>query len=162
MRIVFGGGLIGKGWHLGWLIFWSRVSGFLADSSYEFYFTVLIWLTVYVQTERCCINCYCPLIFLAYFVLLKVFLVVIYFINNLFKFKSVYELTQVSIKISKISYFSFSFKLNEKKKVALKNVVWKGKLQREVGWSLTEGEGVGRILKKGGAWQGRCGEKIEG
>ena len=100
--------------------------------------------------------------FLAYFVLLKVFLVVIYFINNLFKFKSVYELTQVSIKISKISYFSFSFKLNEKKKVALKNVVWKGKLQREVGWSLTEGEGVGRILKKGGAWQGRCGEKIEG
>ena len=29
-------------------------------------------------------------------------------------------LTQVSIKISKISYFSFTFKLNEKKKVPLK------------------------------------------
>ena len=34
----------------------------------------------------------------------------------------------MSIKISKISYFSFSFKLNEKK-VPLKNMVWRGGLQ---------------------------------
>ena len=135
---------MGKGWHLGWLIFWSRGSGFLADSSYEFYFTVLIWPTVYVQTERCCINCYCPLIFLAYFVLLKVFLVVIYFINNLFKFKSVYELTQVSIKISKISYFSFSFQLNEKKKPLKKYDLQRGRGRGRAG---------GRGLQESFCWR---------
>ena len=59
--------------------------------------------------------------------------IVLYLINSLFKRKNVQKLTQVSIKISKISYFSFSFKLNEKKKVALKNVVWKGKLQKKSG-----------------------------
>ena len=59
--------------------------------------------------------------FLAHFVLLKVFLIVFYFINSLFKRKTVWKITQVSIKISKISYFSFSLKLNEKKKVPLKN-----------------------------------------
>ena len=58
--------------------------------------------------------------FVAYFVLLKVFLIVFYFINSLFKRKSEYKLTQVSIEISKTSYFYFSFKLNEKKKVPLR------------------------------------------
>ena len=43
-----------------------------------------------------------------------------YFINSLFKRKSVLNLTQVSIKISKISCFI----LNEKKKVSLK--MWFG------------------------------------
>ena len=51
-----------------------------------------------------------------YFVLLKAFLIVFYFINSLFKRKSVQKLTEVSIKISKISFF-YSFKLNEKKNV---------------------------------------------
>ena len=47
-----------------------------------------------------------------------------YFINSLFKSKSVQKLTQVSIKISKISYFCFTFKLKLKKKAPLKNLVW--------------------------------------
>ena len=61
---------------------------------------------------------------LAYFVSLKVFQIVSYFINNLFKRKSVYKLTQVTIKISKISHFAFRFTLNEKKKLPIKNMVW--------------------------------------
>ena len=36
-----------------------------------------------------------------------------------------YKSKQVSIKISKISKFSFTFKLNEKKKVPLK-MIWRG------------------------------------
>ena len=60
---------------------------------------------------------------LAYFVLLKVFLTVFYFISNFFKRRSLQNLTQISIKISEISYFSFSFKL---KKAPLKK-----RLERE-------------------------------
>ena len=48
-----------------------------------------------------------------------------YFIDSLFKRKSVLKLMQVSIKVFKITYFSFSFKLKEKKKVPLKNMVWR-------------------------------------
>ena len=40
--------------------------------------------------------------------------------------KTVWNLTQVSIIIFKTSYFSFTFKLNEKTKVLLKNMVGKG------------------------------------
>ena len=54
-------------------------------------------IIIYVQTERC-LSCYFYLMFLAFFVLLKVFLTVFYFINSLFKRKSVKKLTQVSIK----------------------------------------------------------------
>ena len=49
------------------------------------------------------------------FCFIKGFLIAFYFTNSLF----VWKLTQVSIKISKISCFSFSFKLNNKKKVLL-------------------------------------------
>ena len=65
---------------------------------------------------------------LAYFVTLKAILIVFYFINSLFKRKNV---TQVSIKISKICNFSFSFKPNDKKKVPLKNMVWRGRLEEK-------------------------------
>ena len=40
----------------------------------------------------------------------------------------------MSIKIPKISYFSFAFKLNQKNKVPLKNIVWRGGLQEKFGW----------------------------
>ena len=40
----------------------------------------------------------------------------------------------MSIKISKISYFSFTFKLNEKKKLLLKKLVWWGELQGNFCW----------------------------
>ena len=53
------------------------------------------------------------------------FLMVLSFINSLFKRKSVHKLAQVSIKISKISYFSFSFKVNRKEKSAIKKL-WFG------------------------------------
>ena len=46
-------------------------------------------------------------------------------------------LTQVSIKISEISYFSFSFKINEKKKVLLKNSFESGVTRT----NLSEGRG---------------------
>ena len=63
---------------------------------------------------------YFSFMFLAYFVLLKVILIVLYFINSLFKKKSVRKLTQMTIKISKIGYFSFDLKLKNKKKKPLK------------------------------------------
>ena len=55
------------------------------DSNYKFYIKTLIWLTIYVQTERFCITCYFSLTLLASSVLLKVFLTVLYFTNSLFK-----------------------------------------------------------------------------
>ena len=45
--------------------------------------------------------------------------------NEWVKRKLMYKSKQVSIKISKISKFSFTFKLNEKKKVPLK-MIWSG------------------------------------
>ena len=64
--------------------------------------------------------------FLAYFALLKYLLILPYFNNSLFTRKSVLKLTQVSIKISKISYFSFTSKLIEKKKL-----VWRVGITRK-------------------------------
>ena len=50
-----------------------------------------------------------------FFVSLKAFYnSALFFINSLFKTKSVLKLTWVSIKISQINFYSFSFKLNEK------------------------------------------------
>ena len=46
-------------------------------------------------------------------------------VNEWVKRKLMYKSKQVSIKISKISKFSFTFKLNEKKKVPLK-MIWRG------------------------------------
>ena len=63
---------------------------------------------------------YFSFMFLAYFVLLKVILIVLYFINSLFMKKSVRKLKQMTIKISKIGYFSFNLKLKNKKKKPLK------------------------------------------
>ena len=39
----------------------------------------------------------------------------------------------MSINLSKISYFYFSFKMNEKKE-PLKNMVWRGGLQKNICW----------------------------
>ena len=110
MNNLFWWGLDGKGGSIfgeGFRIF--------RDSNYKFYMT-LIWITIYVQTEICCINCYFWLTLLAYLVLRKYVLIASYFItiSSLFTRKSVEMLTQVSIKIPKISYFSFTFRLNEK------------------------------------------------
>ena len=44
----------------------------------------------------------------------------LYYIDSLFKRKVVWKLIQMRNKISRISYFCFSFKLNEKKTVLLK------------------------------------------
>ena len=80
-----------------------------------------------MQTERCCITHYFSLTLLAYFVLLRVVVIVFYFINSLFKMKSVSKLMQMSIKVFQISYFSLSLKLNE---VSLKSMVWRGVVTR--------------------------------
>ena len=77
---------------------------------------------------------------------IKSFLIVLYLINSLFKRKSIYKLTKESIKIFKVSYFSFSFKLNEKKRVSLK--IWFGdegykKLFAE--WGFLGEADVGRV-----------------
>ena len=44
----------------------------------------------------------------------------------------------MSIKISKIGYFPFTFKLNEKKKMPLKKLVWRV--------TVTEGGGEGGLI----------------
>ena len=68
----------------------------------------------------------------------------------------------MSIKISEVNYFSFSSKLNEKKKVSLENMVLRVRVQRkfllEGDWPL--GWGVRNFLKSG-AWQEMGGGKIE-
>ena len=84
-----------------------------------------------MQVERCCITSYFSLMFLVYFVLLKGILIVFYYFDSLFSFK---KLTQMRIKISRISYFSFSFKLNNKKKVSLKMLALRGVYKKNVCW----------------------------
>ena len=64
---------MGKGWH----IFAGRFRVF-RDAHYKIYFTTLILLTIYVQTENCGITCSFSLMFLYDDVLLKVFLIVFY------------------------------------------------------------------------------------
>ena len=73
-------------------------------------------------------------------------------------------MTQVSINISKISYFSSSSKLNEREKVLLKNMVWTGGLEKKFYWTkgLIFNRGTGNISKKDGNWQESGGEKIGG
>ena len=91
-------------------------------------------------------------LFLVYFVLLKVqkFLKITFF--SLSKRKSVKKLTQLSTKISKFSYFSFTFKLNGKKKMPLKNIVWRRELQEKFCWRRDLIWGELKIIqqKKGG------------
>ena len=72
---------------------------------------------------------------------------------------------QVSFKISKISNFSFSFKLNEKKKVPLKRygLERRGRGFEKVfaGGGLIFNRGL-EIIQKNVAWQKKGGEKTEG
>lgn len=88
---------------------------------------------------------------LVYFVLLKVqkFLKITFF--SLSKRKSVKKLTQLSTKISKFSYFSFTFKLSGKKKVPLKKYSLEKGVTRKI--LLEEGlnlRGIENISKKNG------------
>ena len=76
-------GLMGKSWSIFGGGFWV-----FRNTNYKYYFTTLTWLTICMQTGICCITCCFSLVFLAYFVLLKVFIIVFYFINfinSLFK-----------------------------------------------------------------------------
>ena len=79
-----------------WSVFGGG-SGFLEIAIINFTSRViLLYFYIYfnftninVLTERCFINCYFSLMVLGYFFLLKVFLIVVYFIHSLFKRKSV-------------------------------------------------------------------------
>ena len=114
------------------------------DSNCKFNIVTLIYLSIYVQAEKCCVTSYFSLTFL---------FLVSYFIYSLFKRKGLQKLTQVSIIISKMSYFSFTFTLNGKKKVLFKSMIWRGGVTRKY---LLEGGGgaifnrvVGNISKRG-------------
>ena len=67
------GGLIGK-----WRSNFRGKFRVYRDSKCEFFFASFIWLSIYVRTERCCINCSFSLTILVYFVSLKVFLIVFF------------------------------------------------------------------------------------
>ena len=95
------------------------------DSNCKFNIVTLIYLSIYVQAEKCCVTCYFSLTFL---------FLVSYFIYSLFKRKGLQKLTQVSIIISKMSYFSFTFTLNGKKKVLFKSMIWRGGVTRKYFW----------------------------
>ena len=83
---------MGKGWSI-----FGGASGFLEIAIINFtshlvllyFYFYFSFTTINVQTERFCINCYFSLMFLGYFFLLKFFLIVVYFINSLFKRKRV-------------------------------------------------------------------------
>ena len=63
------------------------------------------------------------------------------------------KITQVSIEISKMIHFSFTFKLNEKRKVLLKNMIWRGILQGNICWrggGSIFNRGLRNISKRGG------------
>ena len=85
------------------------------------------------------------------------FVMVFYFIKSLSKSKSVQKLIKESIKMSKVSYFSVSFKLNKKNKVPLKYMICRGEVTRnfllEEGLIFNRGLEIiqkkGRLYKKG-------------
>ena len=79
----------------------------------------LLFELLFTCRLKCYITCYFSLIFLCY-------------IDSLFKGKIVQKLTQMRIKISRISYFSFSFKLNEKKESVVKKYGLERGLQENV------------------------------
>ena len=108
------GDLIG----IGWSIFGGVFRGF-RDSNLKFYFTSS-YLAYYLCADWKMLYHVIFHLCLAYVVFKKFFWIVFYFINSLFKRKIVYKLAQMGIKISKNSYFSFSFKLNGKNKALLK------------------------------------------
>ena len=83
-RIFLGGrgGLDGKEM----VNLWRGGSDFL-EIPIIIFVTTLIWVAVCMQIERCCITCYYSVMILAYFVSLKVSLVVPYFLDSLFKRK---------------------------------------------------------------------------
>ena len=93
-RIIrqFPSALAGVGLNLGvrraliWLGMGVRV---YRDNNSNFYITTFIWLTINMQTERCCITCSFSQMFLVYFVLLKGFLIVFYHLDSLFNRKIV-------------------------------------------------------------------------
>ena len=80
-----------------------------------------------------------------------------YFINSLFERKKSIEVKKRKCKISRVSNFSFSFKLN-KKRMPLKNIAWRREVTRTflLEECLIFNKGVGNISKKGG------GSTIEG
>ena len=68
---------------IGVLSYWGEGSGCLEMGIVNFTSGLLFDLTFKVNTERCCITWYFPLKCLAYFVLVKAFLIVFYFFNSL-------------------------------------------------------------------------------
>ena len=102
-------------------------------------------------------------LFLVYFVLLKVqkFLKITFF--SLSKRKSVKKLTQLSTKISKFSYFSFTFKLNGKKKMPLKNSLEKGVTRKILLEERLDLRGIeNNSTKKGGVDKKGVEKKLRG
>ena len=70
VRITFfvEGALDGRGWPI-----CGERFMICKDSNYKFYIVTLIWVTIYVETENCCITCYFPLIFFSFFRFIKSF-----------------------------------------------------------------------------------------
>ena len=118
------------------------------DSNYNFYITTLIWPTIYTQVEKFCITFYFSLMFLAYFVLLKVFLIVSYFINNLCKRKSVKNIYAYP----KSTIFSPRLSSVRIRKCYWKYLVWRGGYKKVFAggrvWTLMRGLEI--FQKRGG------------
>ena len=83
------------------------------------------------------------------FIQLKVSFMVSYFIKSSFKRESVWKLTQLSIKKSKISNFSVTFKLNNNKKMLLKNFGLERRIENISPKKREWGQGGGGLDKKG-------------
>ena len=83
------------------------------------------------------------------FIQLKVSFMVSYFIKSSFKRESVWKLTQLTIKKSKISNFSFTFKLNNNKKMPLKNFGLERRIENISPPKREWGQGGGGLDKKG-------------
>ena len=83
------------------------------------------------------------------FIQLKVSFMVSYFIKSSFKRESVWKLTQLSIKKSKISNFSVTFKLNNNKKMPLKNFGLERRIENISPKKREWGQGGGGLDKKG-------------
>ena len=124
------------------LNFWSEF-GVFRENYYKFYITIsittLIWVAIWRANWKMFIICYFSLMSLAYFVLLKVFLIVFYFTNRLFKRKSVkdiYPYLKSAIFLSLLSWM-------KRRKSHLKYLVWRRGYKKIFGggrvWSLIEG-----------------------
>ena len=110
----------GRSMWKGWSIFGGGTFRAFRNSNYKFYFTALIWRTIYMQTERCCITCYFSLCFYLISRFIKSFFLLVFYLIAYWRKKVCRSWHRWVLKYLKSAIFLSVLKLNEKRKLPFK------------------------------------------